>query len=80
VTLKMLDNVLEKAGVQALDPAGVKFNPEFHEAMVTQPPTGSTQYGVTGDSEGLSAERPPDPAGAGHRIPKRRNESSRSSH
>ena len=37
LTLKMLDNVLEKAGVQALDPAGVKFNPEFHEAMVTQP-------------------------------------------
>lgn len=37
LTLKMLDSVLEKAGVQALDPAGVKFNPEFHEAMVTQP-------------------------------------------
>jgi len=37
LTLKMLDSVLEKAGVQELNPAGIKFNPELHEAMVTQP-------------------------------------------
>ncbi len=40
LTLKMLDGVLEKAGVQEVDPVGARFNPEFHEAMATQPSDG----------------------------------------
>jgi len=36
LTLKMLASVLEKFGVQELNPAGEKFNPEFHEAMSMQ--------------------------------------------
>ena len=37
LTLKMLGSVLEKFGVQELNPVGAKFNPEFHEAMAMQP-------------------------------------------
>jgi molecular chaperone GrpE len=37
LTLKMLGSVLEKFGVQELDPVGARFNPEFHEAMAMQP-------------------------------------------
>ncbi len=37
LTLKILTGILEKAGVQELDPTGAKFNPERHEAMATQP-------------------------------------------
>jgi molecular chaperone GrpE len=36
-TLRMLDKAFEKAGLQVLDPVGERFNPEFHEAMATQP-------------------------------------------
>jgi len=36
-TLRMVDKAFEKAGISVLDPAGQPFNPEFHEAMVTQP-------------------------------------------
>lgn len=37
LTLKMLKNVLAKFGVEEVNPAGQKFNPEFHEAMAMQP-------------------------------------------
>ena len=37
LTLKMLQTVLEKFGVRAVNPAGEKFNPEHHQAMTTQP-------------------------------------------
>ena len=37
LTLKMLKNVLAKFGVEEINPAGQKFNPEFHEAMAMQP-------------------------------------------
>ncbi|MEE4379241.1 MAG: nucleotide exchange factor GrpE [Candidatus Competibacteraceae bacterium] len=37
LTLKQLIGVLEKFGVQELNPQGEQFNPEFHEAMATQP-------------------------------------------
>jgi molecular chaperone GrpE len=37
LTLKMLGSVLEKFGVQELNPVGAKFNPEFHEAIAMQP-------------------------------------------
>ncbi|NJN46068.1 MAG: nucleotide exchange factor GrpE [Candidatus Competibacteraceae bacterium] len=37
LTLKQLIGVLEKFGVQELNPQGELFNPEFHEAMATQP-------------------------------------------
>jgi len=37
LTLKMLKNVLEKFGVEEINPAGQKFNPEFHAAMAMQP-------------------------------------------
>lgn len=36
-TLRMVDKAFEKAGIVLLDPVGEPFNPEFHEAMVTQP-------------------------------------------
>jgi molecular chaperone GrpE len=37
LTLKMLGSVLERFGVQEVNPIGAKFNPEFHEAMAMQP-------------------------------------------
>jgi molecular chaperone GrpE len=36
-TLRMIDKAFEKAGIAVIDPAGEAFNPELHEAMVTQP-------------------------------------------
>ena len=36
-TLRMIDKAFEKVGIAVLDPVGQPFNPEFHEAMVTQP-------------------------------------------
>ncbi len=36
-TLRLLNKAFEKSGVTVLDPAGQPFNPEFHEAMATQP-------------------------------------------
>jgi molecular chaperone GrpE len=36
-TLRLLNRAFEKAGITLLDPAGQPFNPEFHEAMATQP-------------------------------------------
>lgn len=36
LTLKLLDAVLEKHGVQVLDPVGEPFNPELHQAMSVQ--------------------------------------------
>lgn len=37
LTLKMLLGTLEKFGIKAVDPSGEPFNPEFHQAMTTQP-------------------------------------------
>lgn len=37
LTLKMLFNALEKFGIQAVNPEGERFNPDFHQAMTTQP-------------------------------------------
>lgn len=37
LTLKMLTSVLEKFGVQEVNPQGEKFNPDLHEAMAIQP-------------------------------------------
>ncbi len=36
-TLKLLAKAFEKAGLNELEPQGEVFNPELHEAMVTQP-------------------------------------------
>jgi molecular chaperone GrpE len=36
-TLRLLNKAFEKAGIVVIDPDGQPFNPEFHEAMVTQP-------------------------------------------
>jgi molecular chaperone GrpE len=36
-TLRLLNRAFEKSGVSVVDPAGQPFNPEFHEAMATQP-------------------------------------------
>jgi molecular chaperone GrpE len=36
-TLRLIDKAFERAGIAVVDPAGQPFNPEFHEAMVTQP-------------------------------------------
>ena len=37
MTLKMLDQALEKCEITEIDPMGRKFDPERHEAMATQP-------------------------------------------
>jgi molecular chaperone GrpE len=36
-TLRLVNRAFEKSGISVLDPQGQPFNPEFHEAMVTQP-------------------------------------------
>ena len=36
-TLRLLDKAFEKSGLGVIDPVGQPFNPEFHEAMATQP-------------------------------------------
>jgi molecular chaperone GrpE len=36
-TLRLLNKAFDKAGVNVVDPVGQPFNPEFHEAMATQP-------------------------------------------
>ena len=36
-TLRLVNRAFEKSGISVLDPAGQPFNPELHEAMVTQP-------------------------------------------
>jgi molecular chaperone GrpE len=37
MTLKQLDGVFEKFGLEVIDPVGDVFNPELHEAMAMQP-------------------------------------------
>lgn len=37
LTRKMLEDALEKSGVVSVDPMGETFDPEFHQAMTTQP-------------------------------------------
>ena len=37
MTLKLLADVVDKFGVTEIDPVGEPFNPEFHQAMTTQP-------------------------------------------
>ncbi len=37
LTLKLLDDVMARFGVAPVDPQGVAFNPEFHQAMSVQP-------------------------------------------
>lgn len=41
LTLKKLFDCLEKFGVTAIDPAGEKFDPDWHEAVSMQEPEGS---------------------------------------
>jgi molecular chaperone GrpE len=36
-TLRLLDKAFERAGIAVVDPSTQPFNPELHEAMVTQP-------------------------------------------
>ena len=36
LTLRMLEQAMEKFGVKVLDPAGEPFDPEFHQAMTIQ--------------------------------------------
>lgn len=36
-TLRLLNRAFEKSGLSVIDPTGQPFNPEFHEAMATQP-------------------------------------------
>jgi molecular chaperone GrpE len=64
-TLRMVDKAFDKAGIVVLDPVGQSFNPELHEAMVTQPsadhPPGSVlaviQKGFTLNGRLLRAAR-----------------------
>lgn len=37
LTLKLLVDAMAKFGVEAVDPEGEPFNPEYHQAMSTQP-------------------------------------------
>jgi molecular chaperone GrpE len=36
-TLKLLTSTLERFGIEAVDPLGAPFDPEYHEAMTLQP-------------------------------------------
>ena len=36
-TLRLISRAFEKSGIAVVDPQGQPFNPELHEAMVTQP-------------------------------------------
>jgi molecular chaperone GrpE len=36
-TLRLVNRAFEKSGISLVDPQGQPFNPEYHEAMVTQP-------------------------------------------
>ncbi len=36
-TLRMVDKAFEKAGIAVVDPIGQGFNPDLHEAIMTQP-------------------------------------------
>lgn len=36
-TLRQLDQVLERHGIEVVDPAGERFDPEHHEAVATAP-------------------------------------------
>jgi molecular chaperone GrpE len=36
-TLRLMNKAFDKSGIVVIDPQGEPFNPEFHEAMVTQP-------------------------------------------
>ena len=69
-TLRMIDKAFEKAGIAVIDPAGQAFNPEFHEAMVTQPsaeqPPGSVLAVV---QKGFTPERPAAAARPGRHRP-----------
>ncbi len=37
LTLKMLNQLFERFDIEEIDPVGERFNPDFHEAMATQP-------------------------------------------
>ena len=37
LTLKMIANGLKKFGIAEINPKGERFNPEYHEAIATQP-------------------------------------------
>lgn len=37
LTLKMLNQVFERAQIEEIDPQGERFNPDYHEAMAAQP-------------------------------------------
>ncbi|GIX21300.1 MAG: hypothetical protein KatS3mg121_0083 [Gammaproteobacteria bacterium] len=37
LTLKLLAQVMEKFGIEEIDPVNERFNPELHQAMATQP-------------------------------------------
>jgi molecular chaperone GrpE len=39
ITHRMLASSMEKAGIEVINPEGETFNPEFHEAVSTQPST-----------------------------------------
>jgi molecular chaperone GrpE len=41
LTLKMLDQALEKSGVEEIDPLGQRFDPALHQAMSVQPAEGA---------------------------------------
>ena len=81
-TLRLVNRAFEKSGISVVDPQGQAFNPEFHEAMVTQPtadhPAGTVlavvQKGYVLNGRLLRPARvviarPPDPPGGGSDAP-----------
>ena len=52
-TLKLLNSVLERFGVEILDPHGEPFDPTFHEAMTMQPSDDAEPGFVTALQGGL---------------------------
>lgn len=37
LTLKMLEKLMQENSIEVIDPTGQPFNPQYHEAMTTQP-------------------------------------------
>ena len=73
LTEKSLHKALEKNGVKKFDPAGEKFDPNFHQAMYEVPdPSVPVRHGRAGRAGRLHDRRAHPAPGAGRRRQRRR--------
>ena len=67
-TLKLLDRAFEKFSIKQLDPAGQRFDPSQHEAVLMQESAAAAaEHGAAGGAAGLRTQGPAAAAGAGDR-------------